>query len=52
MTTFDDIGVRIPEVLLPKTGVDLAKWAVIAVDQFTSEPEYWDKVEAITGDAP
>lgn len=52
MTTFDDIGVRIPEVLLPKAGVDLRKWAVIAVDQFTSEPEYWEQVEAITGDAP
>jgi hypothetical protein len=52
MATFDDIGVRIPEVLLPKAGVDLRKWAVIAVDQFTSEPEYWDQVEAITGDAP
>jgi len=52
MTTFDDIGVRIPEVLLPNAGVDLRKWAVIAVDQFTSEPEYWEQVEAITGDAP
>ena len=52
MATFDDIGVQIPEVLLPKAGVDLRKWAVIAVDQFTSEPEYWDQVEAIAGDAP
>jgi hypothetical protein len=32
--------------------VDLSKWAVIACDQFTSEPEYWQKVSALVGDAP
>jgi len=32
--------------------VDLKKWAVIACDQFTSEPEYWNQVEKIVGDAP
>jgi hypothetical protein len=52
MKIFEDIGVLIPEVLLPKKGVDLHKWAVIAVDQFTSQPEYWEQVEAIIGDAP
>lgn len=52
MKIFDDIGVLIPEVLLPKAGVDLRKWAVIAVDQFTSQPEYWEQVEKIIGDAP
>lgn len=52
MKIFDDIGVLIPEVLLPKKGVDLHKWAVIAVDQFTSQPEYWEQVEKITGSAP
>jgi hypothetical protein len=52
MKIFEDIGVLIPEVLLPKQGVDLHKWAVIAVDQFTSQPEYWEQVEAIIGDTP
>jgi hypothetical protein len=52
MKIFEDIGVLIPEVLLPKKGVDLHKWAVIAVDQFTSEPEYWEQVEAIVGESP
>ena len=28
------------------------RWAVIACDQFTSEPEYWKEVERIAGDAP
>ena len=34
---YDDLGVLIPEVYLPKAGVDPKKWAVIACDQFTSE---------------
>ncbi|MCA1899553.1 MAG: DUF1015 domain-containing protein, partial [Chloroflexi bacterium] len=52
MKIIPDIGVQIPEVYLPKPGVDLTKWAVIACDQFTSEPEYWAQVEKIVGDAP
>ncbi len=52
MKTYSDLGIRIPEVYLPKSGIDLRKWAVIAVDQFTSQPEYWDQVEKIVGDAP
>ncbi|MBI5565507.1 MAG: DUF1015 domain-containing protein [Chloroflexi bacterium] len=52
MKTYPDLGILIPEVYLPRPGVDLTKWAVIAVDQFTSQPEYWDQVEQIVGDAP
>lgn len=52
MKIISDIGIQIPEVYLPKAGVDLQKWAVIACDQFTSEPEYWAEVEKIVGDAP
>jgi hypothetical protein len=52
MKTFPDIGVQIPQILLPKPGLDLQKWAVIACDQFTSEPEYWEKVRQLVGDAP
>ena len=52
MKVFEDIGVGIPEIHLPKAGVDLTKWAVIACDQFTSQPDYWKKVEEIVGDAP
>jgi len=47
-----DLGIQIPQVYLPKAGIDLHKWAVIACDQFTSEPEYWHDVEKIVGDAP
>jgi hypothetical protein len=52
MKTHPDLGLLIPEVYLPKPGIDLRKWAVIAVDQFTSQPEYWQQVENIVGDAP
>ena len=52
MKIISDIGIQIPQVYLPKPGTDLKKWAVIACDQFTSEPEYWNDVEKIVGDAP
>ena len=37
-------------ILLPKKNFD--KWAVVACDQYTSEPEYWNDVEKIVGDEP
>jgi hypothetical protein len=52
MKTYDKIGVQIPQVWLPRPGVDLHKWAVIACDQFTSQPEYWRSVEEIVAEAP
>jgi hypothetical protein len=52
MKIVSDIGIQIPQVYLPKPGTDLTKWAVIACDQFTSQPEYWNDVEKIVGDAP
>ncbi len=52
MNSCEDIGIQIPQVYLPRKGTDLTKWAVIACDQFTSEPEYWQKVERFIGKAP
>jgi len=52
MKIISDIGIQIPQVYLPKPGTDLTKWAVIACDQFTSQPEYWNEVEKIVGHAP
>lgn len=45
-------GVHIPEILLPAKGTDLTKWSVIACDQYTSQPDYWDKVNEEVGDHP
>lgn len=39
------------DILLP-SGVDMTKWSVVACDQFTSEPKYWQESEKIVGDAP
>ena len=46
------IGVKVPELLLPRAGVDMTKWAVVACDQYTSQPDYWNETESIVGDAP
>ena len=39
------------DLLLPQN-CDLQKWAVIACDQYTSQPEYWKNVEEFVADAP
>ena len=38
------------DIMLPKENFE--KWSVIACDQYTSEPEYWQDVKEIVGDAP
>ena len=52
MKTFESIALGIPDLLLPKAGHALSKWAVIACDQYTSDEEYWRKVKNLVGDAP
>ncbi len=39
------------DILIPKVE-EMEKWSVIACDQFTSQPEYWERVEEYVGDAP
>ena len=38
--------------LLPKPGIDHAAWACVACDQFTSQPEYWEKARVFVGAQP
>ncbi len=41
------------DILLPDfSSVDAGKWSVIACDQFTGDPSYWEKTAEIVGDAP
>ncbi|MBE6616345.1 MAG: DUF1015 domain-containing protein [Ruminococcaceae bacterium] len=43
------------DILLPKFADNpelMKKWAVIACDQFTSEPEYWEKCRELVGELP
>ncbi|MGA2546520.1 MAG: DUF1015 domain-containing protein [Rectinemataceae bacterium] len=47
-----DLGVRVPEVYLPAAGTDYATWAVVACDQYSSEREYWKRMEAAVAGAP
>ncbi len=46
MSIFCPANLLIPDESLMST------WAVIACDQFTSQPEYWERVEAQVGDRP
>ena len=39
------------DILLPKNA-DMEKWSVIACDQHTSEPEYWERVDRFVGNSP
>jgi len=41
-----------PKILLPIESINKEKWAVIACDQFTSEPEYWDKLKSYVDNVP
>ncbi len=48
----ESFGLALPDVLLPAANIDLKRWAVIACDQFTSEPEYWERVRSFVGNHP
>ena len=40
------------DILLPKQWTDMTKWAVVACDQFSAQPEYWEELDAFVGEAP
>jgi hypothetical protein len=46
------LALHVPTILFPRDGVDLTRWAVIACDQYTAEPEYWAAVDQLVGEAP
>ena len=49
--TFGSLPFRPTDILLPQD-CDYDKWAVVACDQYTSQPEYWERVEERVGRAP
>lgn len=51
-TMEENYGIRFPKTLVPNSTVDFYKWAVIACDQYTSDPDYWAEVNRIVGDEP
>jgi len=46
------MGLVAADVMIPKKGIDLTKWAVVACDQYTSERGYWEDVSNYVGDDP
>ena len=51
MADYKKIGFKPADILLPKN-TDMTAWSVVACDQYTSQPEYWEKVKNIVGDKP
>ena len=49
---FSTLGFKAADILLPKKGIDCEKWAVVACDQYTSQPEYWESLSQFVGDSP
>ncbi len=47
-----EIPFKKSNILIPKKGVDYSLWSVIACDQYTSQIEYWNKVNDLVGDSP
>ncbi len=52
MRTYPAAGVAVDTILIPRADYDLHKWAVVACDQFTSQPEYWAAAAELVGDEP
>ena len=48
----DEVGIKVPNILLPKKGLDLSKFSCIAADQYTQNIAYWKKVKEYVGDSP
>ena len=49
---YPEIALHVPTLLLPRPGIPLATWSVIACDQYTSQPEYWEETRRLAGEAP
>jgi len=46
------LGLRIPELFLPKPSVERRSWSVVACDQYTSDNDYWNTVESTVAGSP
>ena len=48
---FETLPFRPADILLPKD-CEYSKWSVVACDQYTSQPEYWQRVEEYVSRSP
>ena len=49
---YPEIALHVPTLLLPRPGIPLPAWSVIACDQYTSQPEYWEETRRLVGETP
>ena len=48
--SLETLGLKIPHIYLPENTRALDTWCVIACDQYTSDPAYWENVERTVGE--
>jgi len=46
------VGAGLPKILFPAEGVDLTRFAAVACDQYSAQPEYWQDVKTFVGGVP
>ena len=51
MKSLEQLGVKVPQILLPKN-IDMKTWATIACDQFTQDRDYWKQAYETVGSKP
>ncbi len=51
MFDFNTVCFHPSDILIPNSA-DMNKWSVVACDQYTSQPEYWDTVRQLVGNSP
>lgn len=44
--------IALQDILLPNDDINYEKWSVVACDQFTSQPEYWEALRSRIGNEP
>ena len=49
---YPEIALHVPTLLLPRPGIPLPAWSVIACDQYTSQPAYWEATRRLVGETP
>ena len=47
-----EVGLKVPNILLPSKDIDYSKFSCIAADQYTQDISYWEKVKKYVGDSP
>lgn len=52
MNPFDGISIAPGRFYLPKAGVDMGVWPMVACDQYTAQPDKWEAADKAVGSAP